>query len=46
VDTLLGIGRICEILNRVQDAKDFYRKAVEAEPWNTVAREQLGRLGS
>jgi Flp pilus assembly protein TadD len=46
VDTLLGIGRICEILNRVQDAKDFYRKAVEAEPWNTAAREQLGRLGS
>ena len=46
VDTLIGIGRICEILNRVQDAKDFYRKAVEAEPWNTAAREQLGRLTS
>jgi Flp pilus assembly protein TadD len=46
VDTLLGIGKICEILNRVQDAKDFYRKALEAEPWNTAAREQLGRLSS
>lgn len=46
VETLIGIGRICEVLNRVQDAKDFYKKALEAEPWNTAAREQLGRLGS
>ncbi|MBK7258231.1 MAG: tetratricopeptide repeat protein [Ignavibacteriae bacterium] len=46
VDTLLGIGRICEVLGRGQDAKDFYRKALDAEPWNTAARDQWNRLGA
>ena len=46
VDTLLGIGRICEVLSRPQDAKEFYRKALDAEPWNNAAREQLNRLGA
>lgn len=46
VDTLLGIGRICEVLGRTPDAQEFYRKALDAEPWNTTAREQLNRLGA
>lgn len=45
VETLLGIGRICEMLQRTADARDFYRKALDCEPWNTVARELLSRLG-
>ncbi|MCC6396853.1 MAG: tetratricopeptide repeat protein [Bacteroidetes bacterium] len=46
VDTLIGIGRICELLGRIDDARDFCRKALDVEPWNTAAREILGRLGA
>ncbi len=46
IDTLLGIGRICELLGRAQDAMDFTRRALDAEPWNTAAREQLQRLSA
>jgi Flp pilus assembly protein TadD len=46
VETLLGIGRICEVLNRREDAKEFTRKALEVEPWNSAAREQMNALAS
>jgi Flp pilus assembly protein TadD len=42
-ETLVSIGRICEMMGRTDDARDFYRKAVDAEPWNQTAREQLQR---
>ncbi len=43
-DILIAIGRICEGVGRTDDAKDFYQKALESEPWNASAREQLRRL--
>jgi len=46
VDTLIGIGRICELLGRIDDARDFCRKALDVEPWNETARDILGRLGA
>jgi tetratricopeptide (TPR) repeat protein len=42
-ETLVNIGKICEMMGRTDDARDFYTKAVEAEPWNQIAREQLQR---
>jgi tetratricopeptide (TPR) repeat protein len=42
-ETLVNIGKICETLGRSDDARDFYRKALEVEPWNQSAREQLQR---
>jgi tetratricopeptide (TPR) repeat protein len=42
-ETLVSIGKICEMMGRSDDARGFYTKAVEAEPWNQNAREQLQR---
>jgi Flp pilus assembly protein TadD len=42
-ETLLSIGRICDLLGRADDASEFFRKALEAEPWNQNAREKLQR---
>lgn len=44
-DTLIGIGRLCEGVGRADAAKEFYQRALEAEPWNSAAKEQLQRLG-
>lgn len=46
VDTLIGIGRICELLGRIDDAREFCRKALDVEPWNEAAKDILGRLGA
>jgi tetratricopeptide (TPR) repeat protein len=40
-DTLMSIGKICEVMGRADDAQDFFKKALEVEPWNQYAREQL-----
>lgn len=42
-ETLISIGKVCEMLGRANDAQDFFRKALEVEPWNQNAREQLQR---
>lgn len=42
-ETLLHIGKICEIMGRTDDARDFYKKVLEVEPWNQSARELLQR---
>ena len=41
VETLMAIGRICETLQRHDDARTFYQKALEIEPWNLEAQERL-----
>lgn len=46
VETLVSIGKVCEMLGRADDAQDFFRKALEVEPWNTIARDQLQRVSS
>jgi tetratricopeptide (TPR) repeat protein len=43
-ETLMSIGRVCEMTGRVNDAKDFFNKVLEVEPWNQSAREQLQRI--
>jgi Flp pilus assembly protein TadD len=42
-DTLMSIGKICEMMGRANDAQEFFKKALEVEPWNQSAREQLQR---
>ena len=44
IETLLITGHIHVSLNNFADAKVFYNKALEIEPWNVDAREILEQL--
>ncbi|SJZ34853.1 Tetratricopeptide repeat-containing protein [Trichlorobacter thiogenes] len=44
VETLINIGHICSSVGRPDEAKSFYRRALEIEPWNTDARQALAGL--
>ena len=44
IETLLITGHIHVSLNSFADAKAFYNKALEIEPWNVDAREILEQL--
>ncbi len=44
VEALMSMGLICEALERPEDARHFYNRVLESEPWNVDAREQLDRL--
>lgn len=44
IETLLATGHICVTLSRLEDAKTFYERVREIEPWNTEALRQLDRL--
>lgn len=46
VDTLVNLGRICTALNRPEEARSFYGKVTQLEPWNREARESLNSLRS
>jgi Flp pilus assembly protein TadD len=43
-ETLVSIGKVCGMMGRADDAQDFFKKALEVEPWNQQAREQLPRI--
>jgi glycosyltransferase involved in cell wall biosynthesis/Tfp pilus assembly protein PilF len=45
IDTMMNIGRICEILGKNDDAKDFYLQALNFDPQNAQA-QQLFKLVS
>ena len=44
IETLMAIGYICENLNKTDDARDFYHRVLEIEPWNLEARQKLDAL--
>ncbi len=44
VDTLLSLGQICLAVGRPIEAKSFYRRVLEIEPWHKGARETLSGL--
>jgi tetratricopeptide (TPR) repeat protein len=46
VETLLITGHICVSLQKFDDAKVFYNRVLEVEPWNTDARQNLEILES
>ncbi len=44
IETLLVTGHICVSLERFDDAKQLYRRVLEAEPWHSEVRENLEKL--
>jgi tetratricopeptide (TPR) repeat protein len=46
VETLLITGHICVSLHRFDDAKVFYERVLEIEPWNADASQNLETLES
>ena len=44
VEALMSMGLICEALERSEDARHFYNRVLENEPWNEDARQQLENL--
>ena len=44
-ETLVIMGHICVSMRKFDDAKVFYNRALEIEPWNVDAREKLDQLG-
>ncbi|MBW2709505.1 MAG: tetratricopeptide repeat protein [Deltaproteobacteria bacterium] len=45
IETLLILGQICVSLKKTDDARVFYNRVLEVEPWNLDAREKLDELG-
>jgi GT2 family glycosyltransferase/Flp pilus assembly protein TadD len=46
VETLLITGHICVALHKFDDAKVFYNRVLEIEPWNADARQNIETLES
>lgn len=44
LETLAALGQICAAVGRPEEAKSFYRRALEIEPWNAGIREALQGL--
>jgi len=44
VETLINLGHICGAVGRPDEAKTFYRRALEIEPWNNEARQALAAV--
>jgi Flp pilus assembly protein TadD len=44
IETLMNLGKICTMLERPEEAKSFYGKVTQLEPWNRDARECLTTL--
>ena len=44
IETLMNLGKICTMLDRPEEAKSFFGKVTQLEPWNRDARECLTTL--
>jgi len=44
VEILLITGHICVALKKFEDAKEFYARVLEIEPWHADARQNLDKL--
>lgn len=44
VETLTGLGHICVAIDQPEEAKSFYRRALEIEPWNSEVRVVFQQL--
>ncbi len=41
IDTLMTLGKLCRSLGQEDDARVFWERVLEIEPWNAEARTQL-----
>jgi Flp pilus assembly protein TadD len=41
IEILSSLGRICQAVGRPEEARTFYRRALDVEPWNRDVREAL-----
>jgi len=41
LETLVNLGHICRSIDRPEEARSFYRRALEIEPWNQDARTAM-----
>lgn len=46
VETLVNLGHICSAVDRPLEAKSFYQRALEIEPWNGDARHALAAMAA
>jgi tetratricopeptide (TPR) repeat protein len=44
LETLLATGKLCQALRRPDDARVFFERVLEVEPWNAAANEELEQL--
>ena len=44
IEILVTIGHVCVSLKKFEDARVFYNRALEIEPWDLHAREHLDKL--
>lgn len=44
IETLTALAKTCTLLRQKDDARLFYERVLEIEPWNSEAREGLERL--
>ncbi len=44
IETLMNTGQICLSLNKFEDAKVFFNRVLEIEPWNAAASEKLDEI--
>jgi tetratricopeptide (TPR) repeat protein/LPS sulfotransferase NodH/GT2 family glycosyltransferase len=44
IESLIASGMVCASLGRMEDAKLFYGRVLEIEPWNEIARKALNGL--
>jgi GT2 family glycosyltransferase/Tfp pilus assembly protein PilF/SAM-dependent methyltransferase len=44
IETLMATGQICVAMEQLDDAKIFFKRVLDIEPWNTDARQNLDIL--
>jgi tetratricopeptide (TPR) repeat protein len=44
IEVLTAVARVCAALDQCEDARVFYERILELEPWNTDAHDALNRL--
>jgi Flp pilus assembly protein TadD len=44
IETLMSLGNVCSALQRFEDARVFFERVLEIEPWNAEAGEKLAEM--
>lgn len=44
IECLMATAHVCKLMGKPHDAKDFYHRILEIEPWNQDARKALDEL--